>query len=493
MPEATATAAPTKSPYDLQRQRITADAAAAEAAKKAAVERQLTNKGIGDSGILLGQTRRAEQDVRVGAARERGQVDINEGLSEESRREAALNRALQEKQFGQADETTRRGQDISKDLGQGSLALQERGVNLSEKSQADSLELAKQGLNLDQTRVYLQEKGMSQQDAQYYAGLSQANALAQRGLDQNAVQIELQKQGMTQQDAQYYAGLRQQETQFGQSLQEQQTARNQQNAQFNASLTQAKELALAGLDLQGQSLALQEKGMSQQDAQFYAGLSQADQHAQQGFTLQESAQNLQEQGMGQQNAQFYAGLSQSRYLAEQGFDIQTAAQELQRQGMAQEQAQFYAGLSQAKYLAEKGLDQNAVAQELQAKGMDQQQAQFQANMAFNYTQLAQQKDLTQSGITSDIQKGVLVDQMSRIATSDPAYGSKMYDLLNSFGLAAGVYPDGRPATQSSTGAQADTLVTQQPTGVRPGETRDIYQESATGKRYYMNGTQKVYV
>lgn len=436
MPEV---AAPTqtKSPYDLQRERIDAQARLQEEAKKKAVERQLSNKGIADSGIALGQTRRVEQDVRLGAAAEKNQVNINEGLAEESKREAALNRALQEKQFSQSDETARRGQDISKELGLGGLKLQERGVTLSEKSQADSLELAKQGLGMDQARLALQERGMNQQDAQYYAGLGQAKYLAERGLSLEEIRTQLQEKGMSQQDAQYYAGLTQQAA-----------LSDRQNTQFYAGLNQAKELALAGLDIQRTAQELQAKGMDQQQAQFQASLAQADRHAQQGFTLQESAQDLQRQGLDQQNAQFYAGLAQSNDLAKRGFDLQASAQELQRQGMDQQQAQFYAGLSQAKYLAEQGLARDMVAVKLQERGMDAQQAQFQANLAFNYDQLAQQKDLTQSGITADIQKGILLEQMAKIPV-DEFYNAKMNNLLAQFGLSDEVYAGTGGASQAT--------------------------------------------
>lgn len=234
-----------KDPYEIQRQRVDTQMNRTIEAKKKAVERQLSNKGISDSGIALGQQRTAEVDTRLGAAQERNQINTNEGLSEENRRESAVNRALQEKLATQSDATARRGQDISKDLGQQGINIQERGASLNEKSQADSIELARAGMGMQQAQLQLQEKGMDQQQAQYYAGLGQAKYLAEKGMTLQEQAQELTKQGMSQEDARYYSGL-----------------------------AQAKTLADQGLTLQQQAQELQRQGMTLQDAQYYAGFRQ---------------------------------------------------------------------------------------------------------------------------------------------------------------------------------------------------------------------------
>ena len=118
---------------------------------------------------------------------------------------------------------------------------------------------------------------MSQQNAQFYAGLSQAGELARSGLDLEQQKLTLQRQGMDQQNAQFYVGV-----------------------------NQAWNLAQQGFSIEQQRVALQEKGMSQQDAQFYAGLAQAGDLARRGLDQDAIRIELQKQGMDQQNAQFLA-------------------------------------------------------------------------------------------------------------------------------------------------------------------------------------------
>lgn len=439
----------TKDPYELQRQRVDSQLNRQLDAKKKAIETQLAGKGISDSGIAMGAQRNAEVDARFGAATEKNQINANEASNEDAKKESAISRALQEKLANQSNETAIRGQDISKDLGQQGLNLQARGADLAEKSQADSLGLAKSGLGIQQAQLKLQEQGMSQNDAQYYAGLGQSKYLAEKGLTLQEQAQELQKQGMSQQDAQFYAGLNQQGTLENRKidLTAEQMAQNKE--QFYAGLNQANQLAQAGLGLEAQKVELQKQGMDQNDAQFYAGLSQSKTLAEKGLDLQAQAQELQKQGMTQQNAQFYAGLAQSNSLAQQGFTIDGMKMALQQEGMNQQDSQYYAGLAQAKQLADKGLDQQAVSLELQKQGLDQNEANAKANLAFNYDQLKQQKELTNTAITSDIQKGIIVDQMSKIDPKDPNYLNKIGTLLNQFTGIGEVFNAGVPAAATT--------------------------------------------
>lgn len=169
-----------------------------------------------------------------------------------------------------------------------------------------------------------------------------------------------------------------------------------------------RQLAASGIDDSG---VLQ--GQQRTEA---ANIRNAAGRAMQDVDIAEDQNRLAERGMSLQEK----SQADSVRLAESGLDLQASAQELQRQGMNQQDAQYYAGLGQARYLAQQGLDQGAIALRLQEQGMSQQDAQFYAGL-----------NLQREGITQDIQKAIIVDQMTKIDPSDPQYLTKLSMLLNS--------------------------------------------------------------
>lgn len=290
---------PAKSAFDIQREQVASDRIAEEKRRIAAVDRAVSNHGLADSGILLGQERQARSDVGALAGQRLSQIDTNESAQAYSASEA--------------------------------------------------------------------EKARS-----FTAG-------------ESAKDRTINKEG----------------------------------------LAQAKELAMAGMDIQKMSVALQEKGMNAEDARYYAGLAQSDRLAQQGFSLQASAQKLQEQGMQAEDARYYAGLSQADRLAQKGFDLQASAQELTRQGMTSEDAKYYAGLTQAKILADQGLSIDQQKIKLTEMGMNAEDARY-------YAGLTQQEKMAKTQNDMDIKKGIIVDAMSKIPV-DENYIGRMNSLLSTFG------------------------------------------------------------
>lgn len=200
--------------YDLRRQQIESETQGQLKSQRAAMERQLTGKGINDSGIALGQDRSIKADVLGRGQQRLGGIDIQQLEDQKSAEEKAMDRALAlrgqdiNKDLGLAGiDVTKRGQDINQNLGLAGLDVTKRGQDIS-------ADLAKRGLSLQESAQELTRQGMNQQDAQYYAGLGQAKYLAEKGLSLEQMRVELTRQGMSQEDARFYAQLSQNQTQF---------------------------------------------------------------------------------------------------------------------------------------------------------------------------------------------------------------------------------------------------------------------------------------
>lgn len=200
--------------YDLRRQQIQAETQGELKSQRAAMERQLTGKGINDSGIALGQDRSIKADVLGRGQQRLGGIDIQELQDQKSAEEKAMDRALAlrgqdiNKDLGLAGiDVTKRGQDITENLGLAGLDVTKRGQDIS-------ADLAKRGLSLQESAQELTRQGMNQQDAQYYAGLGQAKYLAEKGFDLENMRIELTRQGMSQENARFYAQMAQNQSQF---------------------------------------------------------------------------------------------------------------------------------------------------------------------------------------------------------------------------------------------------------------------------------------
>lgn len=213
--------------FALRREAIQGEAAQNEAARRKAIERALTARGIEDSGILSAQQRISDVDTRKEAGGQLNAVNIEELEQKHTDDQAAILRGWQTGENALDRGVTTRGQDISKEVAVASLK--------------QARDLAERGFGIQETQMKLQEKGMSQEDARYYAGLGQARYLAERGLSIQDAQLELQKKGMEKDEAYRYAAL-----------------------------GQAKDLAEKGLTLEQVKIKLQEKGMDQQNAQFFA-------------------------------------------------------------------------------------------------------------------------------------------------------------------------------------------------------------------------------
>ncbi len=95
--------APPPSVADTQRNEVRSAAVAAESARKAAIERQLAARGISDSGILQGQQRTAEQDIRHQAGSQLTQIGIEEQQAAEREKALAAEREFttSERESGQ--------------------------------------------------------------------------------------------------------------------------------------------------------------------------------------------------------------------------------------------------------------------------------------------------------------------------------------------------------------------------------------------------------
>jgi hypothetical protein len=233
------------------------------------------------------------------------------------------------------------------------------------------------------------------------------------------------------------------------------TGRNQfdlRRERVSADAAEEEKKRMASIERQLAASGIDDSGILQgQQRTEAANIRNAAGRAMTDVDISEDQNKLAERGMSLQEK----SQSDSVKLAQSGLNLQASAQELQRQGMNQQDAQYYSGLGQAMYLAEKGLDQNAVAQELQRQGMSQQDAQF-------YAGLKAQKE----GITQDIQKAIIVDQMTKIDPKDPQYLNKLQSLLSALtGLDSVIDSDIKPPP-----AQVAT-----PSGFGTGDWRNFFR------------------
>ena len=219
--------------FDLERQKIDAQAQKDKQAQLAAIERQLGAQGIGDSGIINAAKRGASADILGRAAGARTDVTIEELQQREATKEAALNRALitsegrLTRQSGediarQATDVQREGIESSERVGTlgilttaqtaaDRLGLDATQINNQNQQfyveQANMVNLAQQGFSIDQMRVELLNKQVNNELATDMASLAQARVLADKGFDLQAIELELKAQGLEDADARFYAGL----------------------------------------------------------------------------------------------------------------------------------------------------------------------------------------------------------------------------------------------------------------------------------------------